>query len=644
MADVHKIMDQIFSKHVEKKEISGKIIKHAFKIYIEQFDPQHIYLLQGEVQPYLDPKDGDLLKIVAEYKADNYEAFENLNRLFQKAILRARAIRADLEKKEAAQLLASKDPVAAPTAGYPATESELKENIRGELSRYFQAEKKKYGDSPAKAFGYYEKQSQAFENHYLYVHEDGSPFTAQEQENAFVLHVLKALAKSLDAHTEVFDPEEAFDMRVRLEKGFDGVGIVFNETPQGPIVAHLVENGPAAKQGEIQPGDLLSSVNGKEIQNEPFETVMELLKGAKGQTVELGWVRNKNGQSKKFTVVLKRDTIVLDKDRVEVSKEKFGNGEIGRIVLHSFYQNDKGVNSEEDVKNAIAKLQEEGNLRGLILDLRDNSGGFLSQAVKVAGLFITNGVIVISKYSNGDEKIYRDMDGKVAYDGPLVILTSKATASAAEIVAQAIQDYGVGVVVGDEQTYGKGTIQSQTVTENKGSSLFKVTVGKYYTVSGKTPQIQGVKADVVVPGPYASLKFGEENLEYTIKGDDKIPSAYADKLQDIDPHLRPWYFKYYMPTLQHKSNRWRGQIPILQKNSSYRLANDKNYQLFQKRTRGEDPSPDTEDDLMDEKEARNKGFGVNDLQLLEAYNVVKDMIYIDAKNRQQDMMIGSERN
>ena len=159
------------------------------------------------------------------------------------------------------------------------------------------------------------------------------------------------------------------------------------------------------------------------------------------------------------------------------------------------------------------KLKSQGNLRGLILDLRSNSGGFLSQAVKVAGLFISDGVIVISKYSNGEEKFYRDVDGKTVYDGPLVVLTSKATASAAEIVAQALQDYGVALVVGDEHTYGKGTIQTQTVTDNRSTSYFKVTVGKYYTVSGHTPQKEGVKADIVVPGRWSKEKIGEMSID-----------------------------------------------------------------------------------------------------------------------------------
>ena len=172
-----------------------------------------------------------------------------------------------------------------------------------------------------------------------------------------------------------------------------------------------------------------------------------------------------------ITVPLVREEIAVDEDRARWNYEIFDGGIIGKIKLDSFYQGDNGMTSENDVREAIKQLDKQGNLRGLILDLRENSGGFLSQAVKVAGLFITNGVVVISKYFNGEEHFYRDMDGKISYDGPLIILTSKATASAAEIVAQALQDYGVAIIVGDEHTYGKGTIQSQTVTENQGVDL-----------------------------------------------------------------------------------------------------------------------------------------------------------------------------
>jgi carboxyl-terminal processing protease len=314
----------------------------------------------------------------------------------------------------------------------------------------------------------------------------------------------------------------------------------------------------------------------------------------------------------------------LNNDRVDVRSEVFGNGIIGIITLHSFYQGD-GVSSEQDVRNAIEKLQKKGILKGLILDLRDNGGGFLSQAVKVAGLFITDGVIVISKYANGDERIYRDVDGKALYDGPLIILTSKATASAAEIVAQALQDYGVALIVGDEHTYGKGTIQTQTVTDNQSSSYFKVTVGKYYTVSGHTPQKEGVKADIVAPSHWHREEIGEMYADSLDA--DVIPPVYNDLLQDVPVNLRSWYIKYYIPKLQKRTSVWRDLLPTLRKNSEYRIANNKNYQYFLKGSsnNGEENESEEEWSVTDKK---NKNYGEDDLQVQEAVNLLKDMIIL----------------
>ena len=389
--------------------------------------------------------------------------------------------------------------------------------------------------------------------------------------------------------------------------------------------------------------DQVLEINGISVKDIPFEKLMDQVRDAKDNNVTLILSRKDQNADKTFTVSLKRAPIVINEDRVDVSSEHFGNGLIGKITLHSFYQNDQGITSESDVREAIHRLDKQGNLRGLILDLRENSGGFLSQAVKVAGLFITNGVIVISKYSNGEEKVYRDVEGHSIYNGPLIILTSKATASAAEIVAQALQDYGVALVVGDERTYGKGTIQSQTITDNHSGSgtYFKVTIGKYYTVSGKTPQIRGVKADIVVPGPFSQAHIGEEFLEYALKKDDAIPSAYSDTLADIDPVLKPWYLKYYMPTLQHKQLIWKEVLPILRKNSDWRLEHNKNYQFFLKRLNGDEANKAAEE-AEDEEINQPKNFGADDLQMVEAVSIIKDMIYLQSKMRHQEYMVGSE--
>lgn len=639
-SDVSRIMKQILNEHVNKKEVTSKILDNAFAIFINQFDPHRIYLLESEVAPYLNPTPNQLNQMTREYNHNDYSEFKKLNETIQASIERSRRIRQQLETNEHKNSLFQPNSDQTFTANsetlppFVQTQEQLKERLLRNLGLFIHSQKKLYGnvlstDRKEQILKSYDSKLKDFENQYLYQNENGRLLPLPEQENLFTLHVLKALANSLDSHTTFYEANEAFDIRVRLQKEFKGIGLVLKDSSQGPIVTQLLEGGSAAKSQLIQNGDLLIEVDGKSILDLPFEKIIEMLHEDKDTKVKLTFKRNKNGESasKNYTVELIRETIILNNDRVDIRSEEFGNGIIGVITLHSFYQG-SGVSSEQDVRNAIEKLEKKGHLKGLILDLRDNTGGFLSQAVKVAGLFITDGIIVISKYSNGEERIYRDVDGKTSYDGPLIVLTSKITASAAEIVAQALQDYGVALVIGDEHTYGKGTIQSQTVTNNQSSSYFKVTVGKYYTVSGHTPQKEGVKADVIVPGRWSREEVGEMYAD-SVNGD-KIPSTYYDTLKDIPPDLKSWYIKYYIPKLQKRMTIWRDMMPTLNKNSEYRIAHNKNYQYFLKGHGGNDEENSDSDEELNVMDKKNKTFGEDDLQLQEAINVLKDMIQIQS--------------
>jgi carboxyl-terminal processing protease len=650
IADVHKIMQQIFQQHVDKREMTNALIKESFKIYIDQFDPTRVYLLEEEVRPYLQMSDEDVGKVLAQYKQDSFAAYIALNEVIQKAIERSRQYRKELEtqtpqlfkESKAHELEHHEDWRDADLRRlYAKNLPELKNRIKQDILAMIQLERKRYGEqimkNEAKTVDIYEKSLRHVENQYLYVDEAGKPLPAEEKENLFVMHVLKSLASSMDAHTKFLNQDEAYEMKVRLQKGFQGIGILLQEGTDGSvIISGTVPDSSAAKSGLINPGDRLVEINGQPILKEPFEKVMDMLRQATTPDVKLTLKRyvDENGEKvvKVFYVTLKRETIALSEGRVETNYETFGNGIIGEITLHSFYQGENGVSSESDVRDAIKKLQKQGNLRGLILDLRDNTGGFLGQAVKVAGLFITSGVVVISKYFKGEEQFYRDVDNATLYDGPLVVLTSKETASAAEIVAQALQDYGVAIVVGDERTYGKGTIQSQTVT-GTGSTFFKVTVGKYYTVSGKTPQLQGVKADVVVPSPNELEPIGEEFLADTLEADEIAP-AFSDQLTDVDPTLRPWYVKYYTPKAQKKVLIWREMLPNLKKNSEYRIAHNKNYQMVLNQMKGIKVEKEDADDEAHSNP--NANAGDEDMQMAEAVNVVKDMIFIHSKMRVDD--------
>jgi carboxyl-terminal processing protease len=637
--DINTIMKQILDQHLDKKEMTISILKNSFKVYIDQFDPERIYLLQQEVEPYLKMSDERLTEFVNQYKLGQFAEYADLNRIIENSITRSRKIRANLESSNPAALFQESSKYHAD--GYEEwrdpdlrkfftkSESDLALRIKEELIRFIASQKKRYGDAYIQnrqipVLNVFEKEMRQHENEYLFLNDKNQPMSQTEKQNAFVMHILKALASSLDAHTTVLNPVEAQDMRIRLEKEIQGIGIGLQQNSEGNfIISHLVEGGPAEKSKQVQINDRLLEVDGKSVQGQDLNHVMALIRGKTGTSITLLLARSTedNPIENNISVRLTREEITVNENRVDTHSEIFGNGIIGIIKLDSFYQGDNGITIENDVLNAIKKLDKQGNLRGLIIDLRENSGGFLSQAVKVVGLFITNGVVVVSKYFNGEEHFYRDVDGKKAFDGPLIILTSKATASAAEIVAQALQDYGIAVIVGDKHTYGKGTIQSQTVTQEGNTAYFKVTVGTYYTVSGKTPQIQGVKADIEVPSLFAHENIGEEFLDYPVKQDNIAPT-YDDDLSDIAPNLKPWYLHYYTPTLQHKKAFWQNNMDALRKNSQYRMSHNKNYQAFLK---GEEPS------LSSGEKKQNANFGTDDLQMSEAINIMKDMIILHSR-------------
>src|ERR1700733_10446461 len=619
--NINKIMKEMFEQHVDKKEMSANILKNSFKIYLEQFDLDRIYLLATEVDGALRINDAKMHALLNDYEKGNLIGYENLNNVVQKAIVRAREIRKELMNtkdllfQSSSLITELKDIEEDKKPPFPANLDELKGRIKNQMIRFIGLERKKLGDreileNQDKTLKAYEHYSRHLENQYLYVDESGRPLPKEEQENLFVLHVLKALARSLDSHTTFLDPSEAYDMKIRLEKGFQGIGVILERKPQGIVISKLIADSPASKSGKIKVDDKIIEINSQNVENSSLDELVDKLR-SKEATVQLR-VKRASEDSTPITVTLKREKIQVDDERVNTATTHFENGIIATFTLNSFYQGDKGITSEKDLRKAIQDASRKEPIKGIILDLRENSGGFLTQAVKVAGLFITNGVVVVSKYFNGEERFYRHMDGKVSFHGPLIVLTSKATASAAEIVAQALQDYGVAIVVGDEHTYGKGTIQSQTVTDNGSTSYFKVTIGKYYTVSGKTPQKTGVKADILVPSHYNHELIGEEYLDDALSAD-SIPASFNDKFLDVEPNLKSWYLRYYTPTIQKRENTWAKLLPTLEKNSKRRQAEHQSLSSHQ--ANQSDPSSDP--------------------QLAEAINILKDMIHLDQQTKHQ---------
>jgi carboxyl-terminal processing protease len=620
--DVRGVMRQLFEYHIDKKEMQTVLLERSLKIYIKQFDPTYAYFLQDEIFTYLHPTEQTLRKMLNDYEKDRFTHYFALNQKIQDSIVRARAWRQIWEQnptkliEDAKKIKIEKEKSPIPARNI----TELKERHYRRfvefLSYQLQELKMESIDGHEKKIvSLCEKQIANMENEYLGWNDQNGPQSAAEQEHFVILRILKALAQSLDAHTAYYSPDEAHAMKVQLEKGMCGIGVVLKEGIDGVIIQEILVGGPAALSGKLQKGDVIIEIDGNSIQGFSFHRVLDLLKGGEGTKTTLGILRKISENQDFVRVELVRSKITLGDKRVDVEAEPFGDGFLGKITLYSFYEGEDGLSSEKDIKKAIDQLRAKGPLYGLILDMRENTGGFLSQAVRVSGLFISCGVVVVSKYSDGSIKYYRAIDGKRFYDGPLVVLISRGSASATEIVAQTLKDYGVAVVIGDEKTYGKGTIQHQTVTNDGSNSFFKVTIGRYYTVSGQSTQIDGVQSDIIVPTELSFEDLGESFLEYPLPSD-FVASTYQDNLDDIDPVARRWFQKYYLPTLQQKESQWMGLVPILRANSKNRLEQNKNFQLFLKQIKEKIQPIDVH------------SFGSNDLQMEEAVNIIKDMIFM----------------
>lgn len=633
MQDIHRVMDRFFSLHIANKELSPLLIRRSMKIYIENFDPDRSYLLESEAQAYLHLSDKRAGEIVARLKNRDYSDFIALNQLIQKSILRAELMRKGLIQK----MIQGGGAVEVSSSGFSAhfarSESELLERQKNKMARFFAFHKVRSrldsAERKEKVFLLFEKKVRRIEYSYLFTQMDGRPLPQEKVEHLMALRILKSFAKSLDTHTSFFSPEEAYEMRLGLEKQFDGVGVILSEGIDGIMIADLIQGSPAERSGKIQVNDYLVEIDRVSVQAIPFEEVMDLLKKKGKEEIVLGFKRSDPSTEKDifYRVPLKKQPIAMNDERIQTSVEQSGQGIIGKIALHSFYENGDGASSEKDLKDAIRSFRQQGDLVGLVLDLRENSGGFLNQAVKVAGLFVSNGVIVISKYGKGEVHYLRNVAGRSYYNGPLVILTSKMSASAAEIVAQALQDYGVALVVGDETTFGKGSIQYQTVTDPAADIFFKVTVGRYYTVSGKSTQVDGVIADIVVPTQYAPYNIGERFLEYPLPPD-HVHAAYTDSLSDLDEKTRRVFQARYLPFLQRAVSFWKKHLPELKQRSGERLSLNPDFQALLKhqdaiRSRLSGIPVNTVDEQIQS--------GMEDLQMQEAVNIVKDMIQIEVE-------------
>lgn len=370
---------------------------------------------------------------------------------------------------------------------------------------------------------------------------------AQEKDAEHYERFFTAVTHTFDPHTDYMPPINKEDFDISMSGSLEGIGATLKEDENYIKVVSIIAGSPASRQGLLQAEDIILKVG--EGAGEPVDIIgmrvkdaVRLIRGKKGTEVRLT-IRKPN--DKILTIPIVRDIIQIEDTFVKgttIKNEKTGDN-FGYIRVPSFYRDFEktrngggGRNSADDVKAELNNFKPK-NIKGLILDLRNNGGGALADAVKIAGLFIKTGPVVQVKNSNGKINTLTDDEPDITYTGTVVILVNKISASASEILAGALQDYSRAVIMGGAHTHGKGTVQTiidlddgipfQNMDKYKPLGALKLTIQKFYRISGDSTQYRGVAPDIVLPDVMNSLKTGEQYLDFSLPWDTVKPVAYT---------------------------------------------------------------------------------------------------------------------
>jgi carboxyl-terminal processing protease len=372
--------------------------------------------------------------------------------------------------------------------------------------------------------------------------------------DAILSDYLNALTHAYDPHSDYFSPPHAQDFSIDMNLGLTGIGAQLQEVDGFCTINDLIAGGPAKKSKELKLNDRIVAVAQSnqppvDVIDMDLEKVVRLIRGPKGTQVRLT-ISTADNPSSRHEVRLVRDEIKLE-DRaanarlIEIPDGMGHTNRIGFLDLPSFYApmgDDQTPPSytSVDVAKLVTKLKQQ-KIDGLIIDLRTNPGGSLEEAIKFTGLFIKDGPVVQARNSDGQITVDSDNDSDELYDGPLAIMINRYSASAAEIAAAALQDYGRAIIIGDSSTHGKGTVQQLLQLKNwlpvSDPGTAKVTIRKFYRVSGASTQLKGVVPDIILPDVLNfSTMIGETNLDYPLPWDTIAPATY-EKLNLVGPYV-----------------------------------------------------------------------------------------------------------
>ena len=374
-----------------------------------------------------------------------------------------------------------------------------------------------------------------------------------EQTSEDVLKTfLSTLAQTYDPHSEYMSKSELVNFEINMKLSLVGIGAVLRSDEGYAKIMELVPGGPAENSHQLKVNDRISAVaqgNAEFVDcvGMKLDNVVEMIRGKKGTTVRLQVIpAHATDPSARKVVEIVRDEIKLKEQeaKAEIIEKENPNGgpplRLGWITLPSFYadmEHSGSKNAKSTTRDVLALLNrlKQENISGLVMDLRRNGGGSLEEAVNLTGLFIKKGPVVQAKDANGAIHVSRDRDPTIAYDGPMIVLTNRLSASASEIFAAALQDYGRAIVVGDQNTFGKGTVQTMLEigrfipflgSDTNEAGALKLTIQKFYRIAGGSTQLRGVVSDIKLPSPYDHPDLGEGSLKNPMPYDEVDPVPF----------------------------------------------------------------------------------------------------------------------
>jgi carboxyl-terminal processing protease len=370
----------------------------------------------------------------------------------------------------------------------------------------------------------------------------------EQSDEDVIKTFLVALAQSYDPHSEYMSPSDMENFNIQMKLSLVGIGAVLRSDDGYAKIVEIVPGGPADKDGRLKPNDRIAAVAQGE---QPFEDVVDMkldkvvekIRGGKGTRVRLQVIpADATDPSKKKIIEITREEVKLKeseaKGEVIDTKDEHGAAmKLGWLTVPSFYQNmdrkpgDEEKSTTKDVKRILERMKKE-KIQGLVIDLRRDGGGSLEEAINLTGLFVGSGPVVQAKDASGKVSVAKDDEGEPFYTGPVVVLANRLSASASEIFAAALQDYGRAVIVGDQRSFGKGTVQTlldvgkfMPIFHSQGGNAgsLKLTIQKFYRVSGGSTQHRGVLSDIVLPSPTDTPEIGESALPNPLTYDEVDP-------------------------------------------------------------------------------------------------------------------------